>query len=326
MGNLRTIPISMIRENVVALRTVDRTSERYLGLVGSIREQGFFGAITVRPQSDSETGEDYFELVDGLHRFSAAKDAGLAEINVDIVDLDQDQLLENQILMNIHKVETKPVEYSNQLKRILTRNPTMTEADLASKLCKSPQWVRERLGLTKIDNERISALIDEGKIKLANAYALAKLPPEEMEAFIDQAMVLGPDEFVPSVHKRVKEIKDAKRKGRDASIRQFSPVAHMQKMRTVKDEMENPTVGPALVAKHQLATAEEGFAMGVKWCLNVDPESIAAQKAKWDEREAKKEAAKKKREEEREAKKAEKEAKKAAEAAEAAADVTIADL
>ena len=41
-------------------------------------------------------------------------------------------MLEAQILANIHKIETKPMEYSAQLKRILSRNPLMTEAELAT--------------------------------------------------------------------------------------------------------------------------------------------------------------------------------------------------
>ena len=48
MGELKTIPISTIRENPVALRTVNRDTEEYQGLVDSISQKGFLGAITVR--------------------------------------------------------------------------------------------------------------------------------------------------------------------------------------------------------------------------------------------------------------------------------------
>ena len=158
MGDLRKVAVSEIRENPVALRTVNRESEDYLGLVDSIKTKGFLGAITVRPKKDAETGADYYELVDGLHRFSASRDAGIEEINVDVVSLDDDQTLEAQIMTNIHKVETRPIEYSRQLTRILARNPLMTEAELATKLGKSAQWIAERLGLTKISNANIQTL------------------------------------------------------------------------------------------------------------------------------------------------------------------------
>ena len=188
MGKLATIKISEIRENPVALRTVNRQSEDYLGLVASIEQKGFMGAISVRPQKDAESGEEYYELIDGLHRFSAAKDAGISEINVDIIPLSDDLVLEAQILANIHKIETKPAEYTQQLKRILARNPLMTEAELAMKLGKSSSWIQQRLSLTKIENEEIISLVNEGKIGLANAYALAKLPIEEQTQFVDRAI------------------------------------------------------------------------------------------------------------------------------------------
>ena len=173
---LQVIKLSDIRENPVALRTVNRDSEQYLGLVESIRSKGFIGAISVRKQIDSETSAEFFELVDGLHRFNASKDAGLETINADVVSLTEDQVLEAQIMTNIHKVETRPAEYTQQLKRILNRNPLMTESELAVKLGKSPSWIKDRLSLGKITNPDITALINDGKIVLSNAYALAKLP------------------------------------------------------------------------------------------------------------------------------------------------------
>jgi len=251
------------------------------------------------------------EITDGLHRFSAAKDAGITEIPVDILDLNDAESLEAQILMNVHKVETKPVQYSNQLRRILAMNPMMTEAELATKLGKSAQWIKERLGLVKLP-EKVAALVDDGKINLTNAYAIAKLPPEEAADWVDRAMTEAPNAFVPKVNGRVKEIKDAKRKGKDASTAEFTPAAHLQKLSAFKEELDSPKIGPALVKKLKIKTPEDGFAMGVKWALHLDPESIEAGKAKYEaQKEAKAEAAKRRA--------AERAEKKAAEAAEAAA-------
>jgi len=318
-ANLQTVAIAMIRENPVALRAVNREDERYLGLIESIRTKGFFGAITVRPKIDEETQQEYYELVDGLHRFSASKDAGLEEINVDIVDLNDDETLEAQIMANIHKVETRPIEYSKQLLRILSRNPLMTESELAGKLAKSPQWIKERLGLTKIDNEQIALLVNEGKIKLANAYALSKLPPEEMNDFVDRAMTLSPDEFVPAANQRMKEIREAKRKGQDAGEVEFQPVAFMQKMKDIKEELESAEIANVLC--EGLSTAAEGFQMAIKWCLHLDPKSVEIQVAKDEERKAQREEAKKKKAAEKAAKAAAKAEEAAKVAAEAQAEI-----
>jgi len=315
MGKLMVIAIGSIKENPVALRAVNREDENYLGLVQSIKSKGFLGAITVRPKIDPETKAEYYELVDGLHRFSASKDAGLTEINVDVVSLDDDQTLEAQIMANIHKIETRPVEYSKQLLRILSRNPLMAETELAAKLGKSAQWIRERLGLTKIANKEIAELINEGKIKLSNAYALAKLPPEEMADFVDRALILAPDEFVPAVNNRVKELKDAKRKGEAAGEAVFKPAAYMQTIKVVKDELDKGAIAQSLCAG--LTSPIEGFKMAINWMLHLDPKSVEVQKAKEDARRQERVAAANKRLIEAAGRKEEK-AKKAAEIADKA--------
>jgi len=305
MGDLRKVLISQIRENPVALRTVNRQSEEYLGLVASMRERGFMGAITVRARVDEESKEEYFELIDGLHRFAAAKDAGISEIGVDVVPLNEDQVLEAQIMANIHKIETRPAEYSQQLKRILARNPLMTEAELAKRLGKSPMWISQRLGLTKIDNPQILELVNNGQISLSNAYALAKLPAEEMASFVDRAVTQTPDEFIPLVNNRVKELREAKRHGLDAEKTVFQPVSHLRKLKEIKTELETPAIGPELVKKAKAKNPLEGFLLGLAFCLHMDPMSVEAQKADFDAREAKRKEDADKKVVEREKKKVE---------------------
>ena len=182
---------------------------------------------------------------------------------------------------------------------------------------KSTQWLSQRLSLGKIANEKIQGLINEGKINLSNAYALAKLPPEEQVNFVDMAMTLEPKEFIPKATERGKEIRDANRKGKDAEEAVFTPVAHLQKMADIKAEHESGQIAKALC--EGLGSAEEGFAMGVAWALHLDPQSVEVQRAKDDER--KRLAAEKKKEKELEKarKKAEKAAKAKAEADEAQA-------
>jgi len=312
-GDLRVIPISQIRENPVALRAVDREDPAYQGLVASIREKGFIGAITVREQRDAETNEMFYELVDGLHRYTASKDAGLVDINVNVIDASKAQVLEVQLMANIHKIETKPIEYTRQLKRILAANPSWVEAELARKLGKTTQWIKDRLSLNKISNPKAIELIDSGKISLANAYALAKLPAEELSDFIDRAMTLPPAEFIPVCNTRIKEVNEAKRQGRDAEKIEFQPVAFMRKLKDIKEELSQPKIAKILCKG--LKSAEDGFAMGVKWVLNQDPESVKKQVVDNEERIKAREEARKKREAEKSEKGLEKAKKEAAEAA-----------
>lgn len=142
-----------------------------------------------------------------------------------------------------------------------------------------------------------------------------------MADFVDRAMTLQPDEFVPAVNARVKEIREAKRQGKDAEAAVFQPVAFMQKLKDIKDEMEASAIGKALIKATGVKTAAEGFDLAIKWVLHLDPKSVEAQKAKDEERKKLKDEKKKQREVEKAAKKAEKTAKEAEEAAKVAADL-----
>lgn len=303
MAGTGTIALDLIKENPVALRPVNRKEPAYLELVESIREKGVLNAISVREVYDEETGKTYYGLIDGLHRFTAAKDAGLTDIPATVKNMDDAEVEEAQIMANIHKVETKPAEYSKQLQRILARNPLMSEIELAKRLSKSPAWLRERLGLNNL-GAKIQDLVNEGKVVLSNAYALSKLPEEEQLDFLDRAQTQSPAEFVPAANARVKEIKEAKRKGKDAEPAVFQPQPFLQKIGELKDEMANGNVGRALCAENGVTTAEAGFALAIAWTLHMDPQSQDVQRAKEEARKAKLAAEKEARKKEREEKKA----------------------
>lgn len=284
MGTVRSVNLADIRDNPVALRTVNFESEAFLGLVDSMRQKGFIGAVSGRERTDAETGETYYELIDGLHRVSAARDAGLVSVNMDICEMGDDEVQEAQIMANIHKIETRPVEYTEALKRLLTRNPMMTESELAIKLGKSQTWVANRLSITKITNEAVRSLINEGRINLSNAYALAKLPPEEHSEWTERAITLPPDEFIPAATARAKEIREARRLGKDASQAEFQPVPHVQKLSALKEEVETGAVGKALIERTGTTNAADGFRLGVLWALSIDPASVEVQRAQDEER------------------------------------------
>lgn len=280
-----TIKISDVRENLVALRTVDRESEAYLGLRDSIAARGMLNPVNVRTREETVDGKviKYYELIDGLHRYSAAIDVGLETLDVKFLDLDDVAVLEAQIMANVHRIDTKPVEYTRQMTRIFTSNPTMTVADMSVKLCKSPSWVSQRLGLLKL-TDSIAELVDDGKITISNAIVLSKLPHEEQVKFVDGAISEAAEEFAPKVLARAKELRDAAAQGRTPGEIKFAPVARQPKLSVLKAELENPTVGPALVAQNKVKDAVLGFALGVAWACSLDPASVEVQRAKAEEK------------------------------------------
>ena len=278
--SLRSIKITDIRENPVALRAVDRESEAFVGLRDSIALVGIMNPINVRERTEVIEGNKitYYELCDGLHRYTAAVDVGITELNVQILTLDDADVLEAQVMANVHKIDTKPVQYTQQMNRIFAGNPAMTISDMAAKLAKSPSWVSQRLGLLKLE-KGIAELVDDGKITISNAVVLAKLPHEEQVNFVDTAITLGSEEFAPQVQARAKELRDAARQGRVPGQVTFEPTARFQKMAVLKDELAAAAVGPAMCAQNKAKTADQGFALGVRWAVSMDPASVEVQRA-----------------------------------------------
>lgn len=297
--SVATVKLTDIRENPVALRQVNKKSEGYMNLVESIKEVGLLNPISVRPV-DGQDG--MYSLIDGLHRFSACMDAGLETIPVNITPMEDARALEAQIIGNIHKIETTPVQYSQQLQRILAMNPTLTQNQLAQKLSKSPAWIDDRLSLNKL-HESIKSLVDSGQVNLTNAYALAKLPLEEQPNWLDRAITTTPKEFVPAVQERKKEIDKARRQGRSAEPAQFTPTAFVRKLSELKTELETGEVGAELTKG--MKKAADGFALAVKWCLNLDEGTVAAAKVEYEVRQKAIKEKQEKAKTERAAKKAE---------------------
>jgi ParB/RepB/Spo0J family partition protein len=297
------IPLKDIRENPVALRTVNRSSEEYVGLVDSIRTNGVLNPILVRECIDPDSKETFYGLIDGLHRYSASQDAGRETIPAQVTSMEDAKILEAQILANVHKVETKPIEYSKQLVRILAQNPLMPLSQLAGKLSKSAAWLNERLGLVKLD-PKIASLVDEGTIQLSNAYALAKLPIEDQANFVDRAMTMSPQEFVPTATARMKEVRDAKRQGRAAAgAQEFTPVPHLRKISELRDEMTKKEIAKVLVTEYKVEDPAEAFALGIQWALHMDPASVEAARQKDAARKQQQKEEAEKRKKDREAKK-----------------------
>ena len=301
-----SIPVSEIIATDKALREVDRESASYQEMVDSIRQVGITNPISVRKMEDGT-----YELIDGRHRLAGAADAGMEEIPCLIFEnLTVSEVLDMQIIANTHKQETKPAQYANQLRRLFGAESGLKAAAIAKRIGRSVQWVTNTLRLNRLIDQA-QGLIDDGDICLANGYHLAQLPQEEQIDWLERAITSGPDIFVPECTGRIKEIKDAARKGKSVEPTVFEPTARLRKAAILKEE---------LVSGNQAAQSSnpDTFTEAIEWALQLDAATVDSDRAKWEERKTAQAEAKKSREldrakaKEQKAKKAVKEAKKAA--------------
>ena len=312
LAKMQHLPLSSIRPNVVALRAVNQEGEEFIGIKESVEHDGVQQSITVREAKDKESGEKYYEIIDGLQRFTASQLTGKNTIPAIVVEADDLQVLKLQVVGNIHRVETKPKELQNQLVRLMSLDPAVTKSSLAADFSKSPAWVDNILSLSTVKNEKIIQMINDGKISATKAYALAKLPVEEQDNYVDDAITLPADEFVTKVNTRAKELRDAKRAGRSAAPPTFVATAKLRKLADLKNEMDNMVAAKGLLKSAK--TPEDGYKAAFAYIFQLDDASIAASKAKWDAQEDEKAARAARIKEAKAAKKAAEAAKMADEA------------
>lgn len=296
VGESGKIPLSQIVPPKVALRTVDKKSDEWAGFVASIKQDGIINPIAVKPvryKNEAGVEEDKYQVVDGLHRFMGAIDAGLEVIPAQVLDADEVKTLELQIEGNVHKFETRPVQYSKQLLKILAAHPERTLDDQATRLKKSKNWLQDKLRLQRLLPE-IQTVVDAGKMPMSSAYILAKMDEDEQPDWVERACNLPPDQFLPQCSNRINELKKLKA-GQPKPDPAPSPV--VRKRGDILEMYEKSLASPPTT------TEGRGFFEALRWAVQMDDASTAS----WHEEQAKIKA---KREEKREAKKAEKQSKK----------------
>lgn len=290
------INVNNIEDNPNALRKVDPENVDYESLVDSIKNVGVLSAISVivaydakgDPKTD-EQGNAIYRLVDGLHRLTAARDAGLTTIPAQVLKATEAQAMANQLIANAHTIETKPWQYSQHLVRILMRDQTMTISELADKLSMNADWLNKRLGLVNLSPE-IGKMVDEEKITVSNAVELAKLQPvSEQQAFVEKAMSEPPQTFVPAVQARIKQLRAAKREGRRPGAPEFEARAHLRKPSEVKTAIESGEVAQRVKAAG-ISDPGEAAIFGLKWVLHLDEASVSDARAKFEAEQAKQQA------------------------------------
>ena len=85
-------------------------------LSNSIREQGVIQPIVVRPNKSSE---GKYEIVAGERRWLASQNAGLHEVPVVILNIDDVKSLEFSIVENVQRQDLNPIEEARGYQRLI---------------------------------------------------------------------------------------------------------------------------------------------------------------------------------------------------------------
>jgi ParB family transcriptional regulator, chromosome partitioning protein len=140
-------------------------------LVHSIREFGLMQPIVVR--AVEATGGPRYQLVMGERRWRAAQEAGMATIPAIVRETEEDNLLRDALLENIHRVQLNPLEEAAAYQQLLDEFG-VTHDELAARIGRSRPLITNMIRLLRLPiavQRRVAA----GVLSAGHARALLSL-------------------------------------------------------------------------------------------------------------------------------------------------------
>jgi len=145
-------------------------------LTNSIKERGIIQPIVVRPSKDEN-----YEIVAGERRWLASQKAGLHEVPVVILEIDDVKSLEFSIVENVQRQDLNPIEEAQGYQRLID-DFSYNQEKISKFIGKSRSHIANFLRLLTlpkevillVENEKISAGHARSLVGLSNAEQIAK--------------------------------------------------------------------------------------------------------------------------------------------------------
>ena len=143
-------------------------------LAASIKEVGLLQPIVVRRVDDEEGRAESYELVMGERRLRAAKEAGLKTIPAVVRYTEDQDLLRDALLENLHRVQLNPLEEAAAYHQLL-EDFDCTHAELSKRIARSRSQISNTLRLMKLP-PLVQRRLAAGVLSAGHARALLGLP------------------------------------------------------------------------------------------------------------------------------------------------------
>ena len=173
-------------------------------LSNSIKERGIIQPIVVRPL---ENDKSKFEIIAGERRWIAAQNAGLNEVPITVLNIDNLKSLEFAIVENVQRSNLNPIEEANGYQRLVDE--------------------------FSYDQEKISKFIGKSRSHIANCLRLLNLPTEVKSFLENDKLTLGHAKILvglPNAQFLAKKIVDKKLSVRQAEnlVRVFKSKSNLK--------------------------------------------------------------------------------------------------
>ena len=139
-------------------------------LSNSIKAQGVIQPIVVRPDKSSE---GKYEIVAGERRWLASQNAGLHEVPVVVVDVDDVKSLEFSIVENVQRHDLNPIEEARGYQKLIDEF-SYNQDKLSKFIGKSRSYIANSLRLLSLPHE-VLLMVEQGNLSAGHARSLIGL-------------------------------------------------------------------------------------------------------------------------------------------------------
>ena len=219
---------SLVRNKYQPRKKFDEVSLEEL--TNSIRERGIIQPIIVRPSSDEK---DKFEIIAGERRWQAAQYAGLHQVPVIVINVDNLKSLEFAIVENVQRKDLNPIEEAEGYKRLIDE--------------------------FSYDQDKVSKFIGKSRAHISNCLRLLSLPHEIIELVIEEKLSQGHAKILVGLDNAILLAK--KIIAKKLSVRQTENLVRILKSSSVKHPNRKD---PNIVSLEEELTDKIGMRVFVK--------------------------------------------------------------
>jgi len=216
-NNINKLPIHKLVRNKFQPRKIFN-KESLQDLTNSIRERGIIQPIVVRPSNNEN-----YEIIAGERRWLASQKAGLHEVPVVLLEIDDVKSLEFSIVENVQRQDLNPIEEAQGYQRLVD-DFSYNQEKISKFIGKSRSHIANSLRLLNLPKEVIS-LVENEKISAGHARSLVGLSNAEQIArkIVDKKLTVRQSENLVralrnSKNYKVKPLKDPNILGLEKSI------------------------------------------------------------------------------------------------------------
>ncbi|MBS2940224.1 ParB/RepB/Spo0J family partition protein [Nocardioides sp. J2M5] len=167
------LPISQVKPNAKQPRQVFE-EEALAELVHSIREVGLLQPVVVRP-----SGEGGYELIMGERRWRASQEAGRDTIPAIVRETDDDDMLRDALLENLHRSQLNPLEEAAAYGQLL-EDFGCTHEELAQRIGRSRPQISNTLRLLRL-SPAVQRRVAAGVLSAGHARALLSVEDDGLQ-------------------------------------------------------------------------------------------------------------------------------------------------